>query len=101
MNIRHWLILLIFLWVLNITIFAIVYYNIISHNITEAFYLSVQIGTTTGMSAIPESAALKNYITLQSLISFAINIFLIVIIGINVAKYFKQIKLKENGAKKV
>jgi hypothetical protein len=111
MNLTLWISVIIILIICNIIIFAVVYHQMDTPELptwTDSFYLSIQIQTTIGMSEVPNKNV-RNLVTLQSLISYVLNILLAIIAGlVIIAKYKKDLKyesklpsliLEDNGSK--
>jgi predicted membrane protein len=56
------------------------------HTFQEAFYTSVQIQTSIGMSNASDRKSLRNWITAQSILSYILNILLVIYLSMTLAK---------------
>ncbi len=112
MNLILWLSIIIILIICSIIIFAVVYHQTDTPELptwTDSFYLSIQVQTTVGMSEVPNKNV-RNLVTVQSLISYILNILLAIILGLTITVKYKQdfkisaknasLILEDNGFKK-
>ena len=101
MNLTLWLSIVIILIICNIIIFAVIYHQTDTPELptwTDAFYLSIQVQTTIGMSEVPNKNV-RNLVTLQSLIAYILNIIFAILLGLTITvKYKKDFKLSTKSA---
>jgi hypothetical protein len=93
MEIFTWLAIFIALELITIFVFAAIYNALNVNEIrdyTDGLYLSVQIQTSIGMSENISTKLLKNWVTVQSIISDILNILLITFIGLYIANLFTR-----------
>ena len=91
MEIFTWLAIFITLELITIFVFAAIYNALNVNEIrdyTDGLYLSVQIQTSIGMSENISTKLLKNWVTVQSIISDILNILLITFIGLYIGNLF-------------
>lgn len=93
MEIFKWLVLFVALEIIVIFGFAAIYNALNVNEIRDyldGLYLSVQIQTSIGMSENISTKLLKNWVTVQSIISDILNILLITFIGLYIANLFAK-----------
>ena len=93
MEIFTWLVLFVSLEIIVIFTFAAIYNALNVNEIrdyTDGLYLSVQIQTSIGMSENISTKVLKNWVTVQSIISDILNILLITFIGLYIGNLFAR-----------
>ncbi len=88
MNHKNKIILIILLIIICLFFFSIIYY--IDENSDEtyqdAFYTSVQIQTSIGMSNASNRISIKNWITIQSILAYILNIILVIYLSVVLTK---------------
>ena len=93
MEIFKWLVLFVSLEIIVIFSFAAIYNALNVKEIRDymdGLYLSVQIQTSIGMSENISTKVLKNWVTIQSIISDILNILLITFIGLYIGNLFTK-----------
>ncbi len=93
MEIFKWLVLFVSLEIIVIFSFAAIYNALNVNEIRDymdGLYLSVQIQTSIGMSENISTKVLKNWVTIQSIISDILNILLITFIGLYIGNLFTK-----------
>jgi hypothetical protein len=88
MNHKYIIILIVALIIICIFTFTIIY--LVDENtddtFQEAFYTSIQIQTSIGMSNASDRKSIRNWITAQSILSYLLNIFLVIYLSIALTK---------------
>jgi hypothetical protein len=88
MNHKYITILIVALIIICIFTFTIIY--LVDENtddtFQEAFYTSIQIQTSIGMSNASDRKSIRNWITVQSILSYLLNIFLVIYLSIALTK---------------
>ena len=98
----HWILILVILIILNIIIFAILYWKSDTNEYTsfeEGLYLSVQIQTTIGYSDFTENRGVRRMVTIQSLIAYLLNIISVIFLGLWVTRLFPKSKFSVESNK--
>jgi hypothetical protein len=93
MKIFKWLVILIIIEVVTVFAFAGIYTAIDTVEVSDyldGLYLSVQLQTAIGVSGNINSKTLRSWLTVQSIISDILNLFLIAFIGIYIGKTFVE-----------
>lgn len=93
MEIFKWLIILVILEVATIFAFAGIYTLIDTAEVADyldGLYLSIQIQTSIGVSGNINSKTLRTWLSVQSILSDVLNIFLIAFVGIYIGKTFVE-----------
>ena len=85
---KYIIILLAVLIIICLFTFTIIYFANKNDDETfqEAFYTSVQIQTSIGMSNAADRIHLRNWITTQSILSYLLNIFLVIYLSVALSK---------------
>lgn len=91
MDVKYWLLLFIVISIINVIVFTFIYRAVDQADVKQfgsALYLSVQISIGKGMSNFNEqsSIAIRDWITVQSTVTYIIDIFLVIFIGLFVAE---------------
>jgi len=96
------IIILLFIYVILIVAFAYIYNEADSGNITfgEGFFLSCQIATLVGLSEGGKYQNVKPWITVQSIVSFLLNVILVAVIGIYISTILKASLNKKRKSEK-
>lgn len=95
MDVKYWLILFIIISIINVIVFTFIY-KVVDQadikNFNSALYLSVQISIGKGMSNFNEqsSVAIRDWITVQSTVTYIIDIFLVIFIGLFVGEVLSK-----------
>lgn len=92
MKLIYWILLLISLIILNIIIFAILYWKSDpnEYNFEKGLYLSVQIQTLVGYSSFTENDNTRRLVTIQSLVAYILNIITVVFLSLWFARLFSN-----------
>ena len=93
MSILQWMIFFIVLELAVTTLFALIYRYWDDRSVKywdDAFFLSVQIQTSIGITPTDELGYIKNIITIQAIVSDILNILLITFVGIYVGTLVSQ-----------
>lgn len=96
------IIILLFIYVIVIVAFAYIYYQYDKTNISfgDGIYLSCQIATLVGLSEGGKTYNVKVWVTIQSIISFLLNITLVSFIGIYINRMLKASLNKKKKSEK-
>ena len=81
-------ILIVFLIIISLFFFSIIYYldENADETFEDAFYTSAQIQTSIGMSNASDRVSIRNWITIQSIISYILNIILVIYLSVALSK---------------
>lgn len=88
MNHKYIIILIISLIIICLFTFTIIYLvdDKTDRTFLEAFYTSVQIQTSIGMDDQSSRESVKNWITIQSILTYIFNILLVIYLSVIVSK---------------
>lgn len=94
LNYTKWLIIIIFLIITSATVFTLIYYNAegYTNNFDDALYLAIQVQTSIGVdvTGIENRTPVKNWITVQSIIAYTLNIFIVIFISVAIGQNIAQ-----------
>jgi len=87
-NIKAYVILVIGIIIISCITFTLIYYNY-QNSFDDALYLSVQIQSSVGIDATSKNKEqVKNWITVQSIITYILNITIVIILSEYFTKKF-------------
>jgi hypothetical protein len=97
MEVKHWLFIILALIVILTITFAIIYKVVNGLEVddwNDAFFLAIQIQSGVGISNLKNKTSINNWVTLQTSLSYFLDILLVTFIGLYIAELVFHNKIK-------
>ena len=77
--------------IINVVLFMLIYFLMDETiHLDDALYYSVQIQTTIGAVDTSKERSIKNMVTIQSIVAFTLNAFLIIFLTMGISRLYKS-----------